>query len=139
MPLTIHDLPLEILSYILKLALPAPRTHASWPVRSANLRSTALVCSAFRSAAQQLLIQHPICDTAEQLGLLQTRLEKLGHAEGGSSRTLWGGNGARVLHGGLVMNLLPLCTNLRTLYLHSVNALVLGELARCSSESGAHS
>lgn len=130
-----NDMPQELITVIMELALPSHRTWSNWPERSRALRSFSRVCHEWTPSAQLLLSRHPVINTAEQMARFQAMLK--GDESGATS--LWTGDGGRTIHGGLVLDLLPLCANLRCLKLVSVNSLVLSEIARCSSEFGSRS
>ncbi|ORY55969.1 hypothetical protein BCR35DRAFT_355689 [Leucosporidium creatinivorum] len=131
----IDSLPAELLLYILHHALPpAPPSYSTFATRSRLLRSIALVSKSWREIAQAELLAHPLVHTAEQIAMLETSIDLKGAT---SFRTLRVGDGGRALHGGLAMELLQKATP-KEVWLHTVNGLVLDDLAECDGLEELH-
>lgn len=126
-------LPPELLLHIIQLASPAATpTPSAFRVRSAALRSFALVASIWRDIAQSELLSCIVVQTAKQVALLQDTLEaKGGH---GGTTQLWIGGAERTMHEGLVVELLGVCKGVQQLWLSTINGLALEDLAGCKGE-----
>lgn len=122
----IDSLPPELLIYILHRALPpTPPSYSTFAARSRLLRSLALVSKAWTDIAQAELLAHPLVRTAKKLAMLEATVNQ---RKALRVRTLCAGDGGRTLHGGLVVDLLGKISP-REVWLHTVNALVLNDLA----------
>lgn len=138
------QLPTELLSDIITLALPPPG-FSTFPERSLILRNFALVSPTWRVLAQAELFGSPVITRERQAEDLMRVLEAQSwRKEVVGSLRLRGNHNSQAhvdgeLDGAGVVDLLVACRGLQSLWVHKIRAVMPSSLARLQGQSASFS